>query len=165
MLSVKQKFILKMRKQLKNNILLLHGINLNALGKRDPIHYGGLTLRDLETITALEAQKFGYKITAYQSNYEGALVDKIQAESKSSAGIIINAGAFTHYSYGLHDALLDTGLAVIEVHLSNVVQREEWRKHSVIAPVCINVIKGKKEKGYIEAVNVLVEHIKNENNQ
>lgn len=146
------------------NILLLHGINLNILGKRDTKHYGLITLQDLENITKNEAKKFGYQVTAYQSNYEGALINKLQAETKHSAGVIINAGAFTHYSYGLHDALLDTRLPVIEVHLSDIDQRETWRKHSVIESVCIKTIKGKKEQGYKEAVNALIEYLDRENN-
>lgn len=147
------------------NILLLHGINLNFLGKRDAAHYGVLTLSDLENITTTEAKKLGYQVIAYQSNHEGDLVDKLQAEAKNCAGIIINAGAFTHYAYGLHDALLDAQLPTIEVHLSDIAQREDWRKHSVIAPACIQVIKGKKEQGYREAVNALVEHLKHENDR
>lgn len=147
------------------NILLLHGINLNALGKRDVQHYGALTLRDIENITVIEAQKFDYNIIAYQSNHEGDLVDKLQAEAQHCAGIIINPGAFTHYSYGLHDALVDTNLPVIEVHLSDIDTREAWRRHSVIAPACIKVIKGKKEQGYSEAVNLLIEYLHHADNE
>lgn len=157
-----QIYLKKMKKT--HSILLLHGINLNILGKRDTEHYGFLTLEDLENITKNEAKKFGYKVAAYQSNYEGALINKLQAETKDSVGIIINAGAFTHYSYGLHDALRDTHLPVIEVHLSDIHKREIWRKYSVIAPVCIKTIKGKKEQGYIEAVKVLIEYLNCENN-
>src|SRR3990167_5526122 len=137
------------------NILLMHGPNLNVLGKRDPIHYGVLTLKDVEEITALEAKKYGFQIIAYQSNHEGLLIDKLQLETKNCAGIIINPGALTHYSYSLHDALLDTKLPVIEVHLSNLATRESWRQHSVIAPVCLKIIQGKKEAGYREAVKIL----------
>lgn len=147
------------------NILLLHGVNLNMLGKRDTKHYGVLTLHDLETITANEAKKFNYHVISYQSNHEGDLIDKLQAEAKQCDGIIINAGAFTHYSYGLHDALLDSQLPTIEVHLSDIDQREDWRKHSVIASACIKTIKGKKEQGYREAVNELIEYIQHENKQ
>lgn len=163
MQSIRHEFILKIIKS-AHNILLLHGINLNILGKRETKHYGVLTLQDLEIFTKNEAKKFGYKVTTYQSNYEGALIDKLQAETKYSSGIIINAGAFTHYSYGLYDALLDTRLPVVEVHLSDIDQREAWRKHSVISPACIKVIKGKKEQGYKDAVNILIEYLKCENN-
>ncbi len=141
-------------------ILLLHGANLNLLGKRDPKHYGNVTLKSIEKITALEAKKDAYKIIAYQSNHEGALIDKLQLETPHCAGIIINPGAFTHYSYALYDALLDTKLPIIEVHLSELKQRETWRRKSVTAPASIKMICGKKEKGYKEAVKILVEYIK-----
>lgn len=140
-------------------ILLIHGVNLNALGKRDAAHYGTLTLNDIEHITALAAKQHGFQIIPYQSNHEGALIDTLQAESVSCVGIIINPGAFSHYSYGLHDALLDTQLPVVEVHLSDIYQREEWRRHSVISPACIKVITGKKEQGYLDAVLTLVEYL------
>lgn len=145
------------------NILLIHGVNLNALGKRDPAHYGTLTLEAIENITTKEAETHGFNIISYQSNHEGDLVDKLQLETPDCIGIIINPGAFAHYSYGLHDALVDTKLPVVEVHLSDLSQREEWRKNSVTAPACIKVIEGKKEKGYREAVNSLAEYCNNEN--
>lgn len=141
------------------NLLLLHGVNLNVLGKRDAMHYGSLTLTELEALTAREAEKHGFGLITYQSNHEGDLVDKLQSQAAHCLGIIINPGAFTHYSYALHDALLDTTLPAIEVHLSAVNQREPWRKHSVIAPACINVIAGKKEQGYLQAVNELIAYL------
>lgn len=142
------------------DILLMHGINLNALGKRDPIHYGNLTLQHIETLTATAAAKYGVGIIPYQSNHEGDLVDQLQLQAPRCIGIIINPGAFTHYSYGLHDALLDTQLPVVEVHLSNLKEREAWRQHSVTAAACIKMISGKREQGYQEAVEVLMEHVK-----
>ena len=147
-----------------NNILLLHGINLNIMGKRDVKHYSSLTLEDLETFTTIEASQYGFKVVAYQSNHEGDLVNKLQKEASNSVGIIINAGAFTHYSYGLYDALIDTQLPIIEVHLSNLSEREDFRKHSVIAPACIKVIEGKHERGYKEEVHFLIAYLKYENN-
>jgi 3-dehydroquinate dehydratase-2 len=137
----------------------MHGINLNALGKRDPAIYGTLTLQAIEELAVNEAKQFGYEMLCYQSNHEGDLVDTLQSLSSQCVGIIINPGAFSHYSYGLLDALLDTGLPVIEVHLSDISQREEWRKHSVTAAACVTVIKGKKEQGYREAVHTLVEYL------
>ncbi len=145
-----------------NKILLMHGANLNFLGKRNPEHYGNLTLQTLEALTAEEAKKHNYEIISYQSNHEGNLIDKLQLESQHCVGIIINPGAFTHYSYALYDALLDTKLPIVEVHLSDIKQRDAWRSISVTAPACIEVIWGKKEKGYIKAVNILVEHLKND---
>jgi len=141
-------------------ILLLHGPNLNWLGKRDPVHYGNLTLEHIVTITADAARQYHYDIIPYQSNHEGCLIDTLQLNASSCAGIIINPGALTHYSYALHDALLDTGLPVVEVHLSDIKQREQWRSQSVTAAACIKVISGKKEDGYREAVTILAEHLK-----
>ncbi len=141
-------------------ILLMHGPNLNLLGKRNPEHYGSLTLKRIEDLTVEEAKKFNYEIISYQSNHEGNLIDKLQIEANHCVAIIINPGAFTHYSYALYDALLDTELPIVEVHLSDIKQREAWRSISVTAPACINVIWGKKEKGYIEAVNMIAEHLK-----
>ncbi len=146
-------------------LLLIHGANLNFLGKRDSEHYGNLTLKDIEKLTALEAKKYGFKIIPYQSNHEGDLIDKLQSEAKNCVGIIINPGAFTHYSYALYDALLDTKLPIIEVHLSDLKKREAWRRKSVTAPASIKMISGKKEKGYKEAVKIIVEHLKRHDHQ
>jgi len=136
-------------------ILLIHGPNLNRLGKRDASHYGSLTLSDLELLVKKEAKKLGLSVRSYQSNHEGDLIDFLQKHSEKSAGVIINPGAFTHYSYALHDALKDTGLPCVEVHLSDIQSREEWRRNSVTAPACIAQISGKKEQGYLEALNIL----------
>lgn len=136
-------------------ILLIHGPNLNRLGKRDATHYGNLTLENIEELVKSEAQKHGITVLAFQSNHEGDLIDFLQNNAEKSAGIIINPGAFTHYSYALHDALKDTLLPCIEVHLSDIQSREAWRQVSVTAPACIAQISGKKENGYVEALNVL----------
>ena len=136
-------------------ILLIHGVNLNLLGKREWEHYGTLTLGQLEKLTSDFAKGRGFKILAFQSNHEGALVDFLQKESPNAEGIIINPGAFTHYSYALHDAILDTRLPAIEVHLSKINQRESWSKKSVIAEACVAVISGRKEKGYLNALEKL----------
>ena len=140
-------------------ILLIHGPNLNLLGKRDAAQYGTATLADIEKLTAAGAKKAGFDVKSFQSNDEGALIDWLQKESKGAAGIIINPGALTHYSYALHDALVDAGLPAVEVHLSDVNAREEWRKESVTAPACIGVVSGKREKGYAEAVALLAKHL------
>ena len=142
-----------------NTLLLIHGANLNFLGRRDSNHYGYLTLQNIEELTMIEAKKYDFQLIGYQSNHEGSLIDKLQEESSHCVGIIINPGAFTHYSYALHDALLDTQLPVVEVHLSDISQRESWRRTSVTAPACIKLISGKKEEGYREAVRVLVTHL------
>ncbi len=143
-------------------ILLLNGPNLNMLGQRDRHHYGTLTLQAIEALTAEAAKAHDMILLAYQSNHEGALIDKIQQQSVNCIGIIINPGALTHYSYALHDALLDSGLPVIEVHLSKIAEREPWRQHSVIEPACITQISGQKEQGYRLAVTKLIEYLSEE---
>ncbi|OGH94048.1 MAG: 3-dehydroquinate dehydratase [Candidatus Magasanikbacteria bacterium RIFOXYD2_FULL_41_14] len=140
-------------------ILLIHGPNLNKLGERAAAHYGVLTLADLETKVTEDAKRFSLEIKSFQSNHEGALIDFIQAESKSAVGIIINPGALTHYSYSLHDALVDAGLPTVEVHLSDIKSREEWRQISVTAPACIGQISGKGVAGYADALKLLAERL------
>ena len=132
-------------------ILLIHGPNLNMLGKRDENHYGTLTLEELEDKVMDAATDF--QVHAFQSNHEGQLIDFIQ-ESHAD-GILINPGALTHYSYALHDALVDKNVPTVEVHLSDVEAREEWRKISVTAPACMAKISGKGPDGYLEALELL----------
>ncbi len=136
-------------------ILLIHGPNLNRLGRRDPKHYGTITLPELEACVREAAQKKGYELEAFQSNHEGALIDWIQEKSDSAAGILINPGALTHSSYALHDALLDTGLPCVELHLSDLSQREDWRQKSVTAPACMAVRQGKGKDSYLEGLELL----------
>lgn len=140
-------------------LLLIHGPNLNQLGQRDAEAYGLVTLKTIETTMANEAGQLGYSLKTFQSNHEGALIDFLQAEAHSSVGIIINPGALTHYSYALYDALVDTHLPAIEVHLSNLALREKWRQISVTAPACIGQITGKKEAGYKEALSIMHLHL------
>jgi 3-dehydroquinate dehydratase type II len=135
-------------------IILIHGPNLNLLGKRDAKHYGNFTLAMLENIVKKEAKKLGISVISFQSNYEGALIDFLQKHRKAD-GVIINPGALSHYSFALHDALLDTNLPAVEVHLSNISKREKWRTVSVTAPACKKVISGKKIQGYLEALYCL----------
>lgn len=106
-------------------------------------------------LVTAEAEKLGHTVKTFQSNHEGALIDFLQSESESAEGIIINPGALTHYSYALHDALADTRLPCVEVHLSDINSREAWRKISVTAPACVAQISGKKESGYVEALELL----------
>ncbi len=140
-------------------ILLMHGANLNLLSRRAPEHYGSLTLMELEQLTARELARHHCAMVAYQSNHEGCLIDTLQTEAAQCAGLIINPGAFSHGSYALYDAILDSQLPTIEVHLSNLSQREAWRQHSVISPACVGVISGKKEHGYLEAVQTLLAYL------
>ena len=141
-------------------VLLIHGPNLNLLGKRDPEVYGDRTLADIEYLVVKRAKEQGADVVAFQSNSEGALIDFIQAEAPKADGIIINPGALTHYGLSLLDALIDTGLPVIEVHLSDINAREEWRKKSVIKPIAKKQISGKGWQGYIDAVDALISGLK-----
>lgn len=135
--------------------LLLHGPNLNFLGRRAPEHYGRITLAELvERITGWAA-RHALIIEAFQSNHEGALIDKLQSEADRSHGAIVNLGALTHSSYALHDALVDFGRPVVEVHLSKISEREAWRRISVIRPACVESVEGLGPEGYRVAIEKL----------
>jgi len=137
-------------------ILVLYGPNLNRLGKRDPSQYGTRTLSDIDAGLEKRAAELKVKVASYQSNSEGAIIDYIQKEFESADGIIINPGALTHYGLSLRDALQDTGLPVIEVHLSNIHAREKWRSKSVIAPISRGQIVGLGWRGFVGALELLV---------
>ncbi|HAV10473.1 MAG TPA: type II 3-dehydroquinate dehydratase [Dehalococcoidia bacterium] len=144
-------------------ILVINGPNLNMLGKRNKDIYGGKTLKDIEAALQAEATKLMAEIIFFQSNHEGQIIDFIQSNAKRAKGIIINAGALTHYSYALRDALVDANLAVIEVHLSNIYAREDWRHTSVIAPIAKGQLCGFGWRGYISALRILVGELRGEN--
>jgi 3-dehydroquinate dehydratase-2 len=140
-------------------ILILNGPNLNLLGIREPAIYGTQTLKDIEGNCKTKAAELGFEIVFKQSNSEGALVDAIQEASADMAGIIINAGAYTHTSIAIHDALRSFKAPIIELHLSNIHGREDFRKKSYIALVATGIICGFGAKGYeysIEAIADLV---------
>jgi 3-dehydroquinate dehydratase-2 len=139
-------------------IVLLNGPNLNLLGTREPHLYGRTTLSDVESAlrTAGEAAAPPVAIEAFQSNHEGALVDKIQECRGRAAGIIINPGALTHYSIALRDALSAAEVPTVEVHLTNIHAREEFRHHSVIAPIAVGQIAGLGADGYVLALHYLL---------
>ena len=137
-------------------ILVLHGPNLNALGRRDRHHYGVLTLEEINRRIADRAETLGVSVECFQSNHEGALVDMLQERAGSVDGVVINAGALTHYGLSLKDALTDLGVPVVEVHLSNIHAREEWRRHSVLADTALGQIAGLGWRGYTAALEALV---------
>jgi 3-dehydroquinate dehydratase-2 len=141
-------------------ILAIHGPNLNMLGKREKAIYGEKTLGQIDALLKKEARALNVEVVTFQSNHEGALVDFIQEQADSAQGIIINPGALTHYGFSLLDALADSKLPVIEVHLSNIDRREEWRARSIIAPVAEGQISGLGWRGYITALQVLVGGLK-----
>ena len=144
-------------------ILIINGPNLNMLGKRDKATYGRKTLAEIDSLVKKQGEKLDAEITSFQSNSEGALVDFIQQQSSSADGIIINPGALTHYGFSLRDALADSGLPILEVHLSNIYAREDWRAESVIAPIAKGQISGLGWQGYIVALQALLAELKGEN--
>ena len=141
-------------------ILVINGPNLNNLGKREPGYYGVKTLTDIEDLIQKKAQDLDILVEFFQSNHEGAIVDCIQTEAQDADGIVINAGALTHYGISLRDALADSRLPFIEVHLSNIHAREAFRHHSVFAELAVGQIAGLGYKGYLYALEFLVEQIK-----
>ncbi len=146
-------------KTIEKRILVLHGPNLNMLGKREPEVYGALTLEQLNAELAAQATKLGVAVECRQTNHEGVLVDMIQAADGAYDCIIINPAAFTHYSIAVRDALAAISTPAIEVHLSNIYRREEFRHHSVTAPVTVGQIAGFGSQGYILALYAAVDII------
>ncbi len=144
-----------------SKILVMHGPNLNMLGTREPEIYGSTTMQDINDMLAEQAKAEGVETEFYQSNYEGGLIDEIQqAKAKGIDFIILNAGAFTHYSIALRDAIASVDVPVIEVHISNVHTREEFRHKSVIAPVVMGQILGFGVDSYSAAMFAAIRKIK-----
>ena len=141
-------------------ILILNGPNLNVLGARDKSHYGDKTLDDVLTDVKDTADRLGVDIDNFQSNHEGKLIDYIQQESGNSDGIVINGGALTHYGLSVKDALTDAKLPVVEIHISNIHSREEYRRHSVVEDLAVGQIAGLGWRGYSLALESIVEHIR-----
>ncbi|MEE8490712.1 MAG: type II 3-dehydroquinate dehydratase [Acidimicrobiia bacterium] len=137
-------------------VLIINGPNLNLLGSREPEIYGTTTLEELDALCVEWGRQLDFEVSTFQSNHEGEIIDKIQ-DSVGSAGIIINAGALTHYSYAIYDALVAVGLPTIEVHISDIHAREEWRSKSVIHSACLAQISGLGLEGYRKALEVLAE--------
>lgn len=142
-------------------VRILNGPNLNLLGIREPGVYGSQTLEDIKKRLGEEALTYGIELDFFQSNHEGTLIDSIhEAFNAGYHGLIINPGAFTHYSYAIRDALAAVKLPTVEVHLSNIHAREEFRSESVIAPVCIGQISGLGMDSYSAALFVLQRRLK-----
>lgn len=138
-------------------ILVLHGPNLNLLGRREPGIYGTTSLEEIDRELALAAERRNTTLVSFQSNHEGAIIDHIHRDGWDASGIIINPGALTHYSIALRDALAAVPAPAIEVHLSNIAAREEFRHHSVIAAVAKGTIAGLGPRGYLLALNYLID--------
>jgi len=141
------------------NILVLNGPNLQLLGQREPSVYGSATLDDIEAMLAKTAAELGITVTCRQSNSEGQLVDWIGEAADEAAGLLINPGAYTHTSVALRDAISATGLAAVEVHISNIYARESFRHNSYLAPVCLGQISGFGPAGYNWALRALVHYL------
>ena len=139
-------------------ILVIHGPNLNMLGKREPEVYGNATLDDINARLKEAGNRIGLSVVTFQSNHEGAILDKIQEIMHSHHGLIINPGAYTHTSVAIRDALLLLSIPVIEVHLSNIYKRESFRHHSMVAAVATGQITGLGTDGYVLALEYLARH-------
>ena len=138
-------------------LLVINGPNLNMLGIREPSHYGRQTYADLIKKIADHCEKKGIEVETYQSNHEGDLVDKIQSADQNADGIVINPGAYTHTSIALLDAVKSVGVHTVEVHISKVEEREDFRQISYIRLACVKTITGHGTDGYIEAIDFLTE--------
>jgi len=137
-------------------IAIINGPNLDRLGKREPAIYGRATLRDLEKLLRAEARKLGVALTFFQSNHEGALVDKLgELADRRFAGIVINPGGLAHTSVVLRDAIAGTGIPAVEVHISDIRRRERFRRHSITAGACAAMISGQGFPGYVAALRRL----------
>ncbi|MEH2057202.1 MAG: type II 3-dehydroquinate dehydratase [Nostoc sp.] len=145
------------------SILALHGPNLNLLGQREPGIYGSLTLAEINRLLEEEGLKLQAKVFSLQSNHEGILVDTIHGALGQYEGILINAGAYTHTSVALRDAIAAVNLPTVEVHLSNIYRREDFRHHSYIAPVAIGQISGFGVESYLLGLQALVNHLRVKN--
>jgi 3-dehydroquinate dehydratase II len=138
---------------------VIHGPNLNLLGEREPGLYGPLRLEDVDAAIRAEAAELGVEVGIYQSNHEGALVDRIQETGRTAAGYVVNAAAYTHTSVALRDALMAVGRPFVEVHLSNVYARESFRRKSLLAPVALATVGGFGALSYTLALRGLVGHL------
>ena len=139
----------------RNRVEVMHGVNLDQLGRRDPAQYGTLTLDELEVRIKASADAIGLQVRFFRTNHEGEFVERLHRIEGLADGLVLNPGAWTHYSYAIRDALELTRLPAVEVHLSDVDSREPWRRQSVIGELCIARVAGKGPAGYEEALTVL----------
>ena len=142
-----------------NRIEVLHGVNLDMLGKRDPEHYGTLTLVELEVRIRHWARELGLETSFFHTNSESEYIERLHQAPQLTDGLVLNPGAWTHYSYAIRDALEIAGLAAVEVHLSDVESREQWRRQSVISDLVVGRIHGRGADGYREALELLAREL------
>jgi 3-dehydroquinate dehydratase-2 len=140
---------------LHNRIEVMHGVNLDQLGRRDPAIYGGLTLEQLEVRIGDDARELGLSATFFQTNHEGEFVEHLHRLEGVADGLILNPGAWTHYAYAIRDALELAAVPAVEVHLSDIHVREEFRHRSVISDLCVEQIAGRGPDGYRQALEIL----------
>ena len=135
-----------------NRIEVMHGANLDQLGRRDPEHYGGISLTELEQRISDDARELGLRTRFFQTNHEGQFIEHLHRLDGMADAILLNPGAWTHYSYAIRDALELAALPAVEIHLSDVDNREQWRRHSVLAGLCVARVAGKGPDGYREGL-------------
>ncbi len=143
----------------RNRIAVMHGVNLDQLGRRDPAVYGKLTLSELEQSIAEQATELGLRTSFFQSNFEGAFVERLHELRDEADAILLNPGAWTHYAWAIRDALEIAALPALEIHLSDIQAREEWRRTSVIRDLCFATVSGRGPEGYGEALALLRERL------
>ena len=141
---------------MRTRVEVLHGVNLDMLSRRDPAHYGELTLTKLEVRVRRFADDLGVEVSFDQTNHEGEYCELLHRAAGVADGLVLNPGAWTHYSYAIRDALEVAGLPAVEVHLSAVDQREEWRRRSVLGDLCVGRVQGRGVDGYREALELLM---------
>jgi 3-dehydroquinate dehydratase-2 len=141
----------------KNRVEVMHGVNLDVLERRPSQHYGTLSLTELEVKVGRFARELGLEATFSQTNHEGEFCELLHRAPEMADGLILNPGAWTHYSYAIRDALEIAALPTVEVHLSAVGEREDWRSHSVLDGLCMGVVSGKGVDGYRDALSLLKE--------
>ncbi len=142
-----------------SRVMVLHGVNLDMLGRRDPEHYGTFTIEELELRIKRLADELGLEAAFFHSNHEGEFIEAIHRLPETADGTIVNAGAWTHYSYAIHDALELAGIPAVEVHISDINAREDWRRVSVLEGVVVGQVSGKGPEGYRDALEMLMEHL------
>jgi 3-dehydroquinate dehydratase II len=140
---------------MKNRVEVMHGVNLDILGRRAPEHYGTIALPELEMKVKRFAYGLGLEVMFFQTNHEGEFVEHLHRLPEVADAALLNPGAWTHYSYAIRDALEIAGLPAVEVHLSDIRSREEWRRHSVLDGIAIGAVSGKGPDGYLEALEML----------
>jgi 3-dehydroquinate dehydratase-2 len=142
-----------------NRVTVMHGVNLDQLGRRPPEHYPAVTLSELEVAIGRFARELGLEPTFDQTNHEGEFCEYLHAAIDTADGLLLNPGAWTHYSYAIRDALEIAGLPAVEVHLSAVDEREEFRRHSVLEGLCVGRVSGKGVDGYREGLEILAREL------